>query len=163
MEFKENLSHTAWHTVLPLAPVVTLHPSSAESLLNKSIKFVPGLRALHRTALSLRCRAAAYFRRYAFPERPLKLLNFLIFVFAFANASANAGDEASMQDMLLVSKMTGACGVMQQMAAFQSSTEMPGGSEFIKRFWQTEFARLGKSQETFLKECEGSIAAYNQL
>lgn len=93
----------------------------------------------------------------------MRILKFLTFVLVFASTSANAGDEASIQDMLLVSKMTGVCGVMQQMAAFQSSTKIPGGSEFTKRFWQTEFARLGKSQETFLKECEGSIAAYNQL
>jgi hypothetical protein len=65
--------------------------------------------------------------------------------------------------MILVSKMAGVCGVMQQMAAFQKSTKMPGGNEFIVRFWQTEFTRLGKSQETFLRECEGSIAAYYRL
>ncbi|MFM5646352.1 hypothetical protein [Aeromonas caviae] len=106
---------------------------------------------------------ASQLARYVLPERSMKTLKFLTFILVFANTSANAGDEASIQDMLLVSKMTGICGVMQQMAAFQSSTKMPSGSEFIKRFWQTEFARLGKSQETFLKECEGSIAAYNQL
>jgi hypothetical protein len=77
--------------------------------------------------------------------------------------SAHASEDLSLQDMILVSKMTGVCGVMQQMAAFQSVTKMPGGSEFIERFWRTEFSRLGKSQETFFKECEGSIAAYNQL
>ena len=92
----------------------------------------------------------------------MKTLQFLFIILGLAS-SAHANEESSLQDMLLVSKMTGVCGVMQQMAAFQSSTKMSGGSEFIERFWRTEFARLGKSQETFFKECEDSIAAYNQL
>lgn len=92
----------------------------------------------------------------------MKTPQFLFIVFGLAS-SAHASEESSLQDMLLVSKMAGVCGVMQQMAAFQSTTKMSGGSEFIERFWRTEFARLGKSQETFFKECEGSIAAYNQL
>ncbi len=92
----------------------------------------------------------------------MKILLFPFFVLGFA-CSAHASEESSLQDMILVSKMAGVCGVMQQMASFQSTTKMPGGSEFIERFWRTEFARLGKSQETFFKECEGSIAAYNQL
>jgi hypothetical protein len=77
--------------------------------------------------------------------------------------TAHAEGEASLQDMILVSKMAGVCGVMQQMATFQETTQMPGGNEFIERFWKTEFARLGKSQATFFKECESSIAIYNQL
>jgi hypothetical protein len=91
-------------------------------------------------------------------KKSLVPLMLLVFV-----CSAHASEEASLQDMILVSKMAGVCGVMQQMASFQSTTKMPGGSEFIERFWRTEFARLGKTQETFFKECEGSIAAYNQL
>lgn len=78
-------------------------------------------------------------------------------------ANANDGKGKSALDLMMVSKMTGVCGVMQQMASFQSSTQMSGGNEFIARFWRTEFARLGISQETFLKECKESIATYNQL
>jgi len=73
---------------------------------------------------------------------------------------SNATD---IQDILTISKMTGACGVMQQMVAFQASTNMKGGDEFIDRFWRTELARIGKTQEAFLKECEGSIAAYERI
>lgn len=76
---------------------------------------------------------------------------------------ARASEEKSVQDLMLVSKMTGVCGVMQQMGAFQSSTQMPGGAEFIERFWKKEFARLGKTQAQFFKECETSIALYTQL
>ena len=70
---------------------------------------------------------------------------------------------ADIQDVLTISKMTGVCGVMQQMAAFQMTTGMDGGAVFIERFWRTEFARLGKSQEQFIKECESSIAIYESL
>lgn len=76
---------------------------------------------------------------------------------------ATSSENKSMQDLMLVSKVAGVCGVMQQMAQFQSSTKMPGGAEFTERFWKTEFARLGKTQAQFFKECEESIAIYNQL
>lgn len=76
---------------------------------------------------------------------------------------ASAGDASIVQDMALASKFAGVCGVMQQMATFQKSTQMPGGDQFIERFWKTEFARLGKSQETFLRECEGAIAIYDKI
>lgn len=91
-----------------------------------------------------------------------RVLFLVVSLVIFAPAQA-ANDSPSLQDIILVSKMTGVCGVMQQMAAFQQATKMPGGNEFIARFWRTEFARLAKSQETFLKECEGSISAYGQL
>lgn len=77
--------------------------------------------------------------------------------------AATAAEQDSAQDLLVISKMAGVCGVMQQMAAFQTSTKMPGGAEFIERFWRTEFARLGKSQEQFFRECEQSIALYAQM
>ena len=79
-------------------------------------------------------------------------------------ANANDGKGKSALDLMMVSKMTGVCGVMpSRWRLFQSSTQMSGGNEFIARFWRTEFARLGISQETFLKECKESIATYNQL
>jgi hypothetical protein len=74
-----------------------------------------------------------------------------------------ANEDRGVQDLLILSKFTGVCGVMQQMASFQLATKMPGGDEFIARFWRTEFARLGKSQDQFLKECEQSIAAYDKF
>jgi hypothetical protein len=77
-----------------------------------------------------------------------------------AQAANNTPD---VQDLLILSKFSGVCGVMQQMVLFQQATKMLGGDEFIARFWRTEFARLGKSQEQFLKECELSIANYDKF
>lgn len=76
---------------------------------------------------------------------------------------ATAGDSSAIQHLALVSKFAGVCGVMQQMAAFQRTTQMPGGAQFIERFWKTEFARLGKTQATFFRECEAAIAAYGEI
>nr|WP_294971551.1 hypothetical protein [uncultured Pseudomonas sp.] len=74
--------------------------------------------------------------------------------------SASAGDNV-VQDMMVVSKMTGACGIAQQMAEFQRTTQMPGGDEFVARFWKTEFARLGVTQEEYIKNCEKSFELYS--
>lgn len=84
----------------------------------------------------------------------------LLIVAAGATAEANEGNAAL--DLMLISKMAGVCGVLQQMAAFQKSTQMPGGAEFVERFWRTEFARLGQSQDQFFRECEQSIDIYSK-
>lgn len=78
-------------------------------------------------------------------------------------SSTNAEEMAEVQKLMAVSKMAGVCGVMQQMGKFQSATKMPNGDAFIERFWQTEFARLGKTQAQFFKECEFSISEYEQF
>lgn len=88
--------------------------------------------------------------------------SFILLLLAVISATSMAKEENPAIDLMLVSKMTGVCGVMQGMAAFQKTTQMPGGSEFIERFWRTEFARLGKSQTQFLKECEQSMEMYRK-
>jgi hypothetical protein len=40
---------------------------------------------------------------------------------------------------------------------------MPRSDEFIARFWATELARLGEAQDSFINECEFSIASYDQF
>ena len=39
---------------------------------------------------------------------------------------------------------------------------MPGGNKFMHRFWSTEFARLGKTQEQFISECTSSTQIYEK-
>lgn len=73
--------------------------------------------------------------------------------------SANAEDNV-VHDMMVVSKMAGACGVAQQMANFQRTTQMPGGDEFVARFWKMEFARLGVTQKEYITNCERSFELY---
>lgn len=39
-------------------------------------------------------------------------------------------------DMLVTAKVAGMCGTFKQMFAFQEATQMPGGDEFIERFFE---------------------------
>ncbi len=50
----------------------------------------------------------------------------------------------------------------KQLTAFQESTKMLGGDEFILRFVNTEAARLGKTVPQFLSECQSSVAIYTK-
>lgn len=84
-------------------------------------------------------------------------------VSALGSSNAAATDELSMQDVIAVAKMTGACGILQSMSAFQANTQLEAGDEFLSRFWQSEAARLGKSSEQYLKDCQAAIAAYERL
>jgi hypothetical protein len=96
---------------------------------------------------------------------PARLLLGLLtgFAFAFASPAQADTDTLDVQGLMVISKMTGICGVLSQMVQFQETTKMPGGAEFIARFWNTEFARLDMPRETFLKNCKGSISAYDRL
>ena len=88
--------------------------------------------------------------------------NFIYVLVLTCAPLAHAKDDNPALDLMVISKMTGVCGVMFQMAEFQKSTQMPGGANFVARFWKTEFARLGKTQEQFLNECKVSISTYDQ-
>lgn|SRR5690606_38548439 len=76
---------------------------------------------------------------------------------------AASSNDISMQGVLAIAKQTGACGILQSMSAFQASTKLDGGDAFIVRFWSTEAARLGKSPEQYVKDCQSSIDAYDKL
>lgn len=86
----------------------------------------------------------------------------LVCVLAFIG-SARGDDSPSIQGMLAISKMAGACGILQQMSAFQAATKLEGGDEFVQRFWSTEAARLGKTPEEYIAGCNSAISAYEKL
>ena len=71
-------------------------------------------------------------------------------------------DNEPLINLLVASKATGMCGNIQQMVAFQESTQMDGGDEFISRFVSTEAARLGKTVPEFVAQCDSAIAIYTQ-
>ncbi|SDW58920.1 hypothetical protein SAMN05421882_101756 [Nitrosomonas communis] len=78
-------------------------------------------------------------------------------------STAIAKEELSMQEILSIAKMTGACGILQAQSAFQVNTKLEGGDKFIERFWSTEAARLGKPPDQYIKDCQASIAAYESM
>ncbi len=74
--------------------------------------------------------------------------------------STSVQADEGLVEVLVVSKMTGLCGAMNQQARFQTTTKMEGGDEFVDRFWSVEAARLGMSVPEFLAACTKVIKTY---
>ena len=66
-------------------------------------------------------------------------------------------------EILAVGKMSGACGIFKLQIEFQENILMPGGIEFIERFWTTEAARLGVSLQDYAKQCGEYVEAYKKF
>ena len=94
-------------------------------------------------------------------------MRIVILTILFATLSlgkvAFALDKVDPQGVLAISKIVGACGVLDSLIQFQSATKLAGGDEFVVRFWQTEAARLGYSVDQLSKNCSSSIAAYDRV
>ena len=68
------------------------------------------------------------------------------------------------ESLLVVGKAAGACGILDLQLAFQQSTQMAGGNEFVVRFWTTEAARLGMTLPQYATEhCKSSLESYGKL
>jgi hypothetical protein len=74
-----------------------------------------------------------------------------------------ANENELLLDALVAAKATGMCGAIKQLSAFQESTKMPGGDEFILRFLNTEAARLGRTLPEFLTLCQTAASTYTTL
>lgn len=94
-------------------------------------------------------------------------LKYLALIFLIGSAAtisnAKAKDGIEPQGILAVSKIAGACGILDQMIDFQKKTKMPGGDEFVTRFWQTEAARQGKTVEKMSSDCDDAILGYDKM
>ncbi len=78
-------------------------------------------------------------------------------------SSSSWADETppvSGTEMLAAAKLSGACGIIGQMASFQDSTKMAGGTEFLNRFMTTEAARLGWTLDQYVERCRGAHQVY---
>lgn len=93
----------------------------------------------------------------------LKCLKLISLVFILFIANVNAQNDLSGQEILAISKMSGVCGILNSMIYFQKTTKMPGGDEFVKRFWSVEAARLGFSMQEYSDHCSQSIEVYDKL
>lgn len=91
----------------------------------------------------------------------MKLILIVLMVFISHDVKANEENEPLIE-LLIASKATGMCGNIQQMLAFQESTQMNGGDEFIARFVSTEAARLGKTVSEFVAQCDAAIEIYTK-
>lgn len=80
-----------------------------------------------------------------------------------AVSGATAQSELSPRHLLSVAKMAGACGILDSMIQLQKTTKLPGGDDFVVRFWSTEAARLGMTVQQLSDTCSRSIATYDRL
>ena len=90
-------------------------------------------------------------------------IRLLFIVIVFSAAITHADDLSTVQGTLAVAKFTGTCGILDSMISFQKTTQMPGGDDFVARFWTTEAARLGLSMQQYSDRCDRSIEMYNQI
>ena len=94
----------------------------------------------------------------------LNRFTMVLLVLAFSMpASLRAEDKIDPQGILAIAKITGACGIMDEMVSFQKKTKMEGGDDFVFRFWQTESARQGKTVQQMHDDCNQAISAYETL
>jgi len=78
-------------------------------------------------------------------------------------APTPAQTELSARGILATAKFAGACGILDSVINFQKTTRMPGGDDFVTRFWVVEAARLGLSVQALSDRCDQSIMAYDKL
>lgn len=92
--------------------------------------------------------------------KSLLILALSLTLFSF---QANAAEGQSAQEIMAVSKIAGACGILDSMLYFQKTTKMSGGDEFVVRFWTAEAARLGLSMQQYSDKCNQSITLYDKF
>ena len=91
------------------------------------------------------------------------LLNRYLAALLFSITSTSWADDAPLvsgTELLAAAKLSGACGIIGQMASFQDSTKMAGGTEFLNRFMITEASRLGWTLDQYLERCRGALQVY---
>ncbi|MBN8964342.1 MAG: hypothetical protein J0H89_02945 [Rhizobiales bacterium] len=76
---------------------------------------------------------------------------------------AQAQGTVDAPSILSVAKLTGACGIMDAMIHFQKTTRLPGGDEFVARFWAVEAARLGVTVKQPSDRCDAAVKSYNSI
>ena len=74
-----------------------------------------------------------------------------------------AQNDQSLPKVLATAKMAGACGILDQLVVFQGTTKLPGGDDFVARFWATEAARLGMSVKQMSDTCDRAVAGYDPI
>jgi hypothetical protein len=82
---------------------------------------------------------------------------------AATSVPSNAADDSSEKGPLSVAKMAGGCAMLNSMIQLQKTTKLPGGDEFVSRFWSVEAARLGYSVDKLSSMCRLSEAAFNRM
>lgn len=83
------------------------------------------------------------------------------YVSASNQADNNASGSNEILNLMASSKIAGACGVLDSLIHFQKTTQLPGGDDFVVRFWNVEAARLGKSVKELSDGCNSAYKIYD--
>ena len=94
--------------------------------------------------------------------KTLIIAAFTIMILA-ASAKAQNDDKQAFKVMLVNAKIAGMCGTLKQLSAFQQATQMPGGNDFIVRFFNTEAARLGKNLQSLMGQCQNATKTHAEM
>jgi hypothetical protein len=65
-----------------------------------------------------------------------------------------------VRGLMVVGKMSGACGIFNLQIQFQENTGLDGGDNFVERFWSAEAARLGMTLEDYANQCHDTLEKY---
>lgn len=84
-------------------------------------------------------------------------------IHAVGESALSSNDRSTSSNMLAVSKIAGACGVLDSMIRFQKTTGMEGGEAFVVRFWEAEAARLGLSVPELSETCDKAVSAHSSV
>jgi len=88
----------------------------------------------------------------------------IVLCFAGIPAGAvHAQEKMEPQAILATAKIAGACGILDEMIDFQRKTKLPGGDEFVSRFWLAESARRGMTVKEVSDQCNKAISIYDSL
>lgn len=78
------------------------------------------------------------------------------FLIALVAGTASGDQQTPTQQLhgaLVSAKVMGSCAMLLQLVKFQESTQMRGGDEFLERFANMEYARLGVSADQYAQKC----------
>ena len=79
----------------------------------------------------------------------------------FLSTYGFANDEPYIMSL---SKLAGACGILDSLITFQTTTNFEQGKEFVFRFWSVEASRLGlESAEDLMQLCLETVPKYDAL
>lgn len=71
-----------------------------------------------------------------------------------------AAPGVGLSGLLVVGKFTGLCGALDEMVRLQAELKMPGGDEFVSRFWAVTAAKQGLTVEALSTQCDDVFGMY---
>ncbi|HYD63074.1 MAG TPA: hypothetical protein VEC35_22155 [Noviherbaspirillum sp.] len=78
-------------------------------------------------------------------------------------AHADGKQRPTLQEVLLLGKFNGNCGMLRQLADFQKTANIAGADELLSRFTVAEAERLGCTTADYIERCQRAAAVYNYI